>query len=371
MADDAELVARARGGEQAAFTELVSRNLDAARRTALRFGAGDDADDIVQEAFVKAYQSLGDYRGTASFRSWLLAIVANEARNTYRSRRRRDEAGARAAVAGPSAPPTDHAVESALAAEQRRELLAAMRGLPDAEQVVIAHRFLLDRTEAETATLLDVPVGTVKSRTSRALAKLRTRLGAAIAVIVLATAIILIPPARAAVAGIISAVLRFAGVEVHTGATQRPIGASPQPLPSTRAVSLDEARRLAHFPIGLAPTLGQPSQIWASDPAADGSVRVVSLFYGAVRIDEYDGTLDMTFVKQASDLQFVTVNGQPAVWVPEPHDLTYVDRTGVSREATTRLAKPTLLWQNGVVGYRIEGAASSADAIRIAEAVTG
>jgi RNA polymerase sigma-70 factor, ECF subfamily len=213
--DEADCVARARDGDHDAFAWLVARHADAARRTALHYGAGDDADDLVQEAMVKAFRRLSEYRGEAPFRSWLLSIVANEARNLHRSRRRRDEAGARLARSTPPPPPVDSALEVALAAERQRELIAAMRGLSPIEQEVITHRFLLDRSEAETAAHLDVPVGTVKSRTSRALARLRTRLGVAIAVAVAAGVIAVVPNTRAAVADIVSHILRFAGVEIH------------------------------------------------------------------------------------------------------------------------------------------------------------
>ena len=163
MAEDAELVRRARGGDQDAFADLVTRHADAARRAAVRAGAGADAEDMVQDAFVKAHQRLADYRGEASFRSWLVAIVANEARNLHRSRRRHEEAVTLAARLEPAAEPVDSAVDGALALQWRRELVAAVRTLTAGEREVIASRFLLDRSEAETAAQLDLPLGTVKS----------------------------------------------------------------------------------------------------------------------------------------------------------------------------------------------------------------
>lgn len=372
MVDDAELVTRARGGDRDAFETLVARHSDAAARAAGRMGAGPDTDDVVQEAFVRAYRRLPDYRGESSFRSWLLAIVANETRNLHRSRRRRDEAGARAALATPAPDETDAPVASTLAAEDRRQIVAAVAGLDDADRDVIAYRYLLDRSEAETAALLDLPVGTVKSRTSRAMAKLRTRLGVAIAVVVAALVIIAVPPARTAVADVISHVLRFAGVEVrHGSGAPVIIPVSPSPLPSTRAVTLDEARRLARFPVGMPTGLGTPFAVYVSDPDGDGAPRVVSLLFrgGAVRIDEYDGQFDLTFSKTAGDVTWMQVGAQPALWLAKPHPVTYVDRTGVSWPATTRLAGPTLLWQVGDVGYRIEGLATSAEAVEVAASI--
>jgi RNA polymerase sigma factor (sigma-70 family) len=175
-------VARARAGDLDAYEALVARHSAFAHRTAVLLGAGDDADDVVQEAFVKAYHRLRHLREEMSFRPWLLSIVANETRNLHRSRRRRDGLALRAAAredrpdAGGDLP-----AEAAVAAERRTALLAAVRGLGDRDRDVVVCRYLLDLSEAETAQTLGWPVGTVKSRTNRALAKLRARLGPGVA----------------------------------------------------------------------------------------------------------------------------------------------------------------------------------------------
>jgi RNA polymerase sigma factor (sigma-70 family) len=182
QADEA-LVARARTGDLDAYERLVARHTAPAHRTAVLLGAGDDADDVVQEAFVKAFGRLRQYRGDSSFRGWLCTIVANETRNLHRSRRRRDGLTIRFAlredprVAGPDAP-----VESVLAAERRGVLLDALRDLDGRHRDVVVCRFLLDLSEAETAEALGWPKGTVKSRTARALARLRVRIGSGVEV---------------------------------------------------------------------------------------------------------------------------------------------------------------------------------------------
>ncbi|GAB3244926.1 RNA polymerase sigma factor [Micromonospora halotolerans] len=139
-------------------------------------GAGSDAEDVIQEAFVKGFRNLSRYRGESSFRSWLLAIVANETRNLHRSRSRRDGLVLRAAAQDGPAVGEDVAVGGVLAAERRAALVAALRQLPVKDREVIVCRFLLDLTEEETVTTLGWPRGTVKSRTYRALAKLRSLL---------------------------------------------------------------------------------------------------------------------------------------------------------------------------------------------------
>jgi len=174
---DAELIDRARRGDLMAYEELVRRHQAVAIRTAHLFAPDGDADDAVQEAFVKAHAALARFRAGAPFRPWLLRIVANEARNRRRS------AGRRAGLALRSAEdrrPDDAAPspESAVLAEERRSwLLAGVNGLRDEDREIIAARFFLDLSEAEAAEVLGLPRGTVKSRLSRALGRLRERLG--------------------------------------------------------------------------------------------------------------------------------------------------------------------------------------------------
>ncbi|WP_231934588.1 RNA polymerase sigma factor [Micromonospora viridifaciens] len=172
--DDEELVARARAGDLEAYELLVARHTASAYRTAVLLGAGPDAEDVIQEAFVKGHRNLSRYRGDSSFRSWLLAIVGNETRNLHRSRSRRDGLVLRAAAADPASEVAgDAAVETVLAGERREALVQALRRLPVRDREVIVCRYFLDLSEDETVTMLGWPRGTVKSRTARALAKLR------------------------------------------------------------------------------------------------------------------------------------------------------------------------------------------------------
>ncbi|WBB68477.1 RNA polymerase sigma factor [Micromonospora sp. WMMD812] len=172
--DDDEFVTRAQAGDREAYEYLVARHTASAYRTAVLLGAGSDAEDVTQEAFVKGYRKLSRYRGESSFRSWILAIVANETRNLHRSRGRRDGLVLRAAAVNPDPEFIDDgAVGAVLAAERRAMLVRALRLLPVKDREVIVCRFFLDLSEDETVTMLGWPRGTVKSRTSRALAKLR------------------------------------------------------------------------------------------------------------------------------------------------------------------------------------------------------
>lgn len=143
-------------------------------------GDAAEAEDAAQEAFLKAYHALGRFRRGAAFRPWLLEIVANQARNHRRAAGRRAHLALRAAnavrptaSAGPMAP-SPEAV--ALDEEERRQLLLAVEGLREPERLAVAGRYFLELSEAELAAVLGCPRGTVKSRVSRALARLRQRL---------------------------------------------------------------------------------------------------------------------------------------------------------------------------------------------------
>lgn len=107
------------------------------------------------------------------FRPWLLRIVANEARNRRKANYRRLRLTLRAsALSGPE--PAEPSPEAgALSAERRATLLHAVNALRDEERLVVTCRYFLELSEAETATVLDIPRGTVKSRLSRALERLR------------------------------------------------------------------------------------------------------------------------------------------------------------------------------------------------------
>ncbi|WP_203453834.1 RNA polymerase sigma factor [Jiangella aurantiaca] len=167
-----------RAGDADAYAVLVRRHAADARRLAVVAGAGPDADDVVQLAFVKAYRSIGTFRDGAPFRPWLLRIVLNEARNATRADRRYRAAADRSFVLGAAtaAVAVDDPAASALTAERRAELLAALRTLPEPQRRVVACRYLLDLDEEETATVLGWPRGTVKSRLHRALRRLRSQL---------------------------------------------------------------------------------------------------------------------------------------------------------------------------------------------------
>ena len=197
---EALLVRHALGGDPEAYGGLVAMHQSAAFRVAyVLLGDAAEAEDAAQEGFVKAYLALRRFRVGEPFRPWLLRIVGNAARNRRRARSRRDgvldraiaavrgtssrsgrqagvdPSGDTSPVAGPVSPSPEVV---ALAGETQREIRAALLGLREEERLVVTCRYLLDLTEAETASALAIPAGTVKSRLHRALRRLRDELGA-------------------------------------------------------------------------------------------------------------------------------------------------------------------------------------------------
>lgn len=180
--DERQLVDRSRAGDVRAYEELVRLHQPIAFRTAVVLtGSSTDAEEAVQDAFVKAWAAMPRFRPDAPFRPWLLTIVANEARSRRRAVGRRRRWTERAVhdpqwIRPGSSPSAESAV---LASERRATLVRALRELPPPHRAVIELRYLLDLSEEEMAGVLRCRPGTVKSRLSRALDRLRGEIGSA------------------------------------------------------------------------------------------------------------------------------------------------------------------------------------------------
>lgn len=171
--EDQLLIDRARGGDTAAYGDLVRRHQQIAFRLALVItGSAADAEEAAQDGFVKAWRALSRFRTGEPFRPWLLAIVANEARSRRRSSARRAALVDAVAAGLPVVVPEDDPSALAVKAERRAGLLAAVNRLAPDHREVVGLRYFLDLGEAEMAAALGCRAGTVKSRLSRALARL-------------------------------------------------------------------------------------------------------------------------------------------------------------------------------------------------------
>lgn len=172
--EDTPLVDRARRGDDEAYAELVQRYSDLAFRTAwLITGSVAEAEDAAQEGFIAAYRALPRFRAGAPLRPWLLRIVANAARNRRRAAGRRVDAGLRLADSRRNVDAASSPERAAEVAEGRDALLRAVAALDAGDRDVVACRYFLELSVAETAAVLGCAEGTAKSRLSRALQRLR------------------------------------------------------------------------------------------------------------------------------------------------------------------------------------------------------
>lgn len=242
--------------------------------------------------------------------------------------------------------------------------------MPDHEDVLVAELRALGG-ELDVGRAADQRAA-VRARLTRPLpARRRVRRWILAGVAALVGAVAVVAPARAAVVGAVGGLLRIAGIEVRAEPGPGGLPATPGPLPSLRAATLDEARRVALFPVRVPAELGAPERVTLADPDARGAPRVVSMSFrgGAVRFDQFDGAPSPVFFKMAGDAEWVQA-GTGGIWLKGPHPVTYVDRDGAERVESARLAAPTLIWADAGVTYRLEGVATLDEALRVAGSLT-
>ncbi len=173
-ADDHQLITQCLEGRSAAFGELVSRYQDRLYNSVYRLlGDGEDARDVVQEAFLNAYQSLRSFKGESLFFTWLYRIAVNSAI----SYKRKQKSIARFGGTGPAEPmdPSEasrpeHAMEMA---EEERRVHAALSRLSPEHRMVLIMKDMDGQKYEEMAAILHVPIGTIRSRLHRARLELR------------------------------------------------------------------------------------------------------------------------------------------------------------------------------------------------------
>lgn len=166
---DAELVARCRDGDREAFAELVREHQMAVYNIAHRMaGNADDAEDLAQAAFLKAYSALRNFRGECSFRTWVCQIVTRLCLDSIRARRR--------------APLLLERIDYGTNPDWREAMVdkqvldEAVAALPPAYRAAIVLRHCEELSYQEIAEALRLPIGTVKTHISRARALLAKRL---------------------------------------------------------------------------------------------------------------------------------------------------------------------------------------------------
>ena len=178
--DDATLARRVADSDEAALRELLRRHNQRLFRTARAILRDDaEAEDAVQEAYLKAIRAIGNFRAEAKLSTWLTRIAANEALERLRKRKRAEVLPLEADVEIPpqdDTPQSDSPEQAAMRAEARRIVERRIDALPEAFRTVFVLRMVEEMTVEETAVALGVPEATVRTRLFRARSLLRESL---------------------------------------------------------------------------------------------------------------------------------------------------------------------------------------------------
>ena len=173
---DEELVHLARAGDPAAMDELVSRHYAGAYRVALGIlRDGEGAADVAQDSFLKAFRGLQGFRGDASFKTWLLAIVANEARGVFRRSGRRKETGLESA--GPLASQDQDAQKKLEKEEEVARVRHLLERLPEKQRQAVTLRIFEALSFREIGALIDSSEGAARVNYHHGIRRLREMLG--------------------------------------------------------------------------------------------------------------------------------------------------------------------------------------------------
>ncbi len=185
--DDNALIERARGGDRSALEELVQRHYRTVFNLAYRLSNDyDNAQDIVSEAFIRVHNALPNFRGDANFTTWLYRIVKNVFLDERKKQRLRshqsieemvelEDSHVARQIEDPH-PGPEHQIERR---ERHALVQQAVQGLPETQRVMLVLYHFQHRSYEEIAEVMQLPIGTVKSRLNRARLALKTRLGTA------------------------------------------------------------------------------------------------------------------------------------------------------------------------------------------------
>lgn len=342
-------------GSGPAFEVLFRIHYAGAMRVATAYvRSAADAEDVVQESFIKAWRAIDRFETGSPFGPWLRAIVMNEARTRIRSDARRARAVGRLEHQfDRTRVPEASAEELLLAGEVRGEIGQALGELSPGDQRVIRLRYELYLNESEMAERLDVPPGTVKSRLSRALGRLREHMVIVILVLVALTAVA-VPPVRAAIGNL----LGITGAEKVIRVPALPEHLSP--------------RSFDWGPVVDPGTVGKLNPFGADPPSFNGIEPVVRLrtdlnrplltfVYGVDTATIVGGSGPFVLGKMVPpgiDVKLVRIPGGEGLWIPGgiSHALATLDLNNrLSRGPKTEIDSGVLALQ-GPDGrdYRIQ-----------------
>lgn len=174
MDEDLDLIARATAGERAAFDELVIKYQKPLYSLLYRMvSSREDAADLLQNAFVKAFTGLGSFERRSSFKTWLYQIAINLAKNVYRDRSRAEYVQIENVVIRRN----PRTVETLIVKENRMLLRQALSGLPEKQRITLLLRIQEDKKFEEIAGIMKCSVGTAKANYHHAVQKLKGIMG--------------------------------------------------------------------------------------------------------------------------------------------------------------------------------------------------
>ncbi|HEY2318575.1 MAG TPA: sigma-70 family RNA polymerase sigma factor [Solirubrobacteraceae bacterium] len=168
MDTDEILIERTLDGDLSAFEEVVERHRGIVFRVAARIVGPDDAEDVSQDTFLRAFHRLDQFQGTAAFRTWLLQIAQNTALNAVAWSRRRPTAPAEESAETPDRDPVRQPVTQLERRERQQRLELKLRALRPEYRSLVVLRDLEGLSYSEIAGVLEMPLGSVKGRLHRA-----------------------------------------------------------------------------------------------------------------------------------------------------------------------------------------------------------
>lgn len=361
------LVDEAVAGSGQAFEGLFQIHYAGAMRVAsacVRSAA--DAEDVVQESFIKAWRAIDRFETSAPFGPWLRMIVMNEARTRIRSNARRARAAGRLEHQfGRTRVPDPSAEDLLLAGEVRGQIGRALEQLSRPDQRVIRLRYELDLNESDMAEQLDVPPGTVKPRLSRALGRLREHMVIVILALLALTAVT-VPPVRAAIENL----LGITGAEKVIRVPQLPEHLSPRPFDWGPVVDPGTVGTLNPFGADLPSFNGIEPVVRLR---SDLNRPMLTFVYGADTATIVSGRGPVVLAKLVPpgiDVRQVRIPGGEGLWIPGgmSHALATLDsNNGFSPGPKTRINSGVLALQ-GPDGrdYRIQTARGLEHALDLA-----
>jgi RNA polymerase sigma-70 factor, ECF subfamily len=173
--DDRAAILACQRGDRSAFDRLVERHQKEIYRLCFRYvNNHEDASDLAQDSFVKAYRAIGRFRGDSAFSTWLYRIAVNTCLN-FRSARRIGQEELKETLADPGAP----VVQTLQERERSQQVREAVTRLPEKQRATLILKIYQDLTHEEVAGILGSSVGTVKANLFHAVGNLRKMLGTA------------------------------------------------------------------------------------------------------------------------------------------------------------------------------------------------